>query len=92
MTSSGIMVNSLYSSGDAVEKAAMYYVYLTRNAVHGSLWIKHRSTAFFQDIVPGWNDWDLSTVCVSREAFLYLVSNLQPVLLKQDFLGFKYFT
>ena len=26
--------------------------------VDRSMWVKHRSAAFFQDIVPGWSDHD----------------------------------
>ena len=55
--------------------------------VDRALWTKCRSTAFFQDIVPGWNDQEFKcNFCVSRETFLYLVSELQLDLRKKEFL------
>ncbi len=46
--------------------------------VDRALWTKRRSTAFFQDIVPGWNDQEFKgNFRVSCETFLYLVSELQ---------------
>ena len=51
------------------------------------MWVKHRSAAFFKDIVPGWSDHDFKcNFRVSRATFRYLVSELQPVLRKQHFL------
>ena len=48
-----------------------------------TLWIKHRSTGFIQDIVPGWHDQDFKgNFRVSRATFLYLVNELQSVLRK----------
>ena len=29
------------------------------------LWIKHKSTTFFPDIIPGWNDQDCKVISVS---------------------------
>ena len=55
--------------------------------VDRALWTKRRSTAFFQDIVPGWNDQEFKgNFRVSRETFLYLVSELQLDLRKKEFL------
>ena len=55
--------------------------------VDRALWTKRRSIAFFQDIVPGWNDQEFkSNFRVSRETFLYLVSELQLDLRKKEFL------
>ena len=52
-----------------------------------SMWVKHRSAAFFKDIVPGWSDHDFKcNFRVSHATFRYLVSELQPVLRKQHFL------
>ena len=55
--------------------------------VDRALWTQRRSTAFFQDIVPGWNDQEFKgNFRVSRETFLYLVSELQLHLRKKEFL------
>ena len=62
---------------------AISWCLLQGTLVDRTLWIKHRSTGFIQDIVPGWHDQDFKgNFNVSRATFLYLVNELQSVLRK----------
>ena len=55
--------------------------------VNRELWVRSRSSSFYQDTVQGWSDAEFKrNFRVSRPTFTYLVSELKPTLERQDFL------
>ena len=62
---------------------------LEGSRINRQLWVRPRSSSFYQDTaaVQGWSDAEFKgNFRVSRPTFAYLVSELKPTLERQDFL------
>ena len=59
---------------------------LEGSRINRQLWVRPRSSSFYQDTVQGWSDAEFKgNFRVSRPTFAYLVSELKPTLERQDF-------
>ena len=60
---------------------------LKGSRINRQLWVRPRSSSFYQDTIQGWSDAEFKgNFHVSRPTFTYLVSELKPTLERQDFL------
>ena len=60
---------------------------LEGSRLNRQLWVRPRSSSFYQDTVQGWSEAEFKgNFHVSRSTFAYLVSELRSTLEKQDFL------
>ena len=58
---------------------------LEGSRINRHLWVRPRSSSFYQDTVQGWSDAEFKgNFRVSRPTFAYLVSELNPTLERQD--------
>jgi len=60
---------------------------LEGSRINRQLWVRPRSSSFYQDTVQGWSAAEFKgNFRMSRPTFAYLVSKLKPTLERQDFL------